>query len=447
MDTPICDFVKEYQERGGLRLHMPGHKGAPFLGVEQLDITEIQGADELYHPEGIIKKSQENASLLFGTGRTLYSTEGSSLCIRAMLYLALLWSKEAGRTPLVLAGRNAHKTFLSAAALLDFQVEWLYPKEAEGPVSCVIESENLEERLSSLPHPPMAVYITSPDYLGHLSDVASLSRICKKHGVPLIVDNAHGAYLKFLPKDLHPIALGADLCCDSAHKTLPCLTGGAYLHISSSAPALFFQNAERAMRLFASTSPSYLILQSLDRCNLYLSEDYPERLKRLCGRVRQMKDRLSSGGYTLIGDESLKLTIAAKPYGYTGDALHDLLRRKRAEFEFSDPDYLTAMLTPENDERQLDDLENALLSVEKRAPVLSSPPTVPKPQRVMSIRRAMLSPAHLLPIDRAQGSVFADAHFGCPPCVPVIVCGERIDEAAVSALSYYGIRECAVITE
>ena len=123
MDTPICDFVKDYAHNDALRLHMPGHKGQGPLGVESLDITEIGGADVLYAAKGIIRRSQANAAALFGTGRTVYSAEGSSLCIRAMLYLAMLQARADGKTPRIAAGRNAHKAFMTAAALLDLDID------------------------------------------------------------------------------------------------------------------------------------------------------------------------------------------------------------------------------------------------------------------------------------------------------------------------------------
>ena len=117
MNTPICDFARRYADSGALRLHMPGHKGAPLLGPEPYDLTEIDGADSLYEASGIIRESEENASSLFGC-TTLYSTEGSSLCIRAMLYLTVIYARQKGQRPLIAAGRNAHKAFVSAAALL-----------------------------------------------------------------------------------------------------------------------------------------------------------------------------------------------------------------------------------------------------------------------------------------------------------------------------------------
>ena len=215
MRTPVCDFCRNYAQSDALRLHMPGHKGMPLIGFEPLDLTEIDGADSLFEAEGILRESEENASRLFGA-HTFYSTEGSSLCIRAMLQLVCQYARSKGARPKILAGRNAHKTFLSAAALLDFELQWLYPDKDGSYLSCPVEAASLDQLLSQ-GEAPTAVYITSPDYLGCISDVKELSRICKKHGVLLLVDNAHGAYLKFLAPSRHPIDLGADLCCDSAH--------------------------------------------------------------------------------------------------------------------------------------------------------------------------------------------------------------------------------------
>jgi arginine/lysine/ornithine decarboxylase len=130
---------------------------------------------------------------------------------------------------------------------------------------------------------PCAVYVTSPDYLGNQQDLAGLSAVCAARGIPLLVDNAHGAYLHFLPQPAHPLDLGATACCDSAHKTLPVLTGGAYLHIAKNAPERYARDAKRAMALFGSTSPSYLILQSLDRANAYLAGGYAESWRNAQG--------------------------------------------------------------------------------------------------------------------------------------------------------------------
>lgn len=445
VSTPICDFVREYIEKNPLRLHMPGHKGRPFLGAEPFDITEIAGADELYHARGVIRESEENAARIFLAGRTLYSAEGSSLCIRAMVYLALLWARKAKRPPLLLAGRNAHQAFLSACSLLDAEVEWLYPSKESGLISCDITDNDLEKALSALPNPPAAVYVTSPDYLGNRLDIAALASVCHRFGTLLLVDNAHGAYLRFLPENGHPMALGADLCCDSAHKTLPVLTGGAYLHIGREAPDIFNRQGEKALALFASSSPSYLILQSLDRCNAYLTVEYEKKLWKLIEFAANMKNTLERHGYRLIGKEPCKITVAPKSFGYTGDGLHAVLRGEGMECEFSDPDFLTMMLTPEIDENGLVRVQNVLLNVPRKAPIDALPPPAPRVERAMSFREALLAPAETIPAEKAKGRVLSDARVGCPPCIPIVMRGERIDENAVECFRYYGIDQCSVV--
>lgn len=213
MKTPICDFVNNYAKSDAARLHMPGHKGVSVLGCESLDITEITGADELFAPDGIIAESERNASCLFGAD-TFYSAGGSTLCIQVMLYLlaADFCERRNGKTcrfdspdepnasPLILAGRNAHKAFVNAAALLGIQPVWLRPAAGGTYHSCPITPTDVRAALAACPRRPAAVYVTSPDYLGNVLDIAGIARECHTAGVPLAVDNAHGAYLRFCRK-------------------------------------------------------------------------------------------------------------------------------------------------------------------------------------------------------------------------------------------------------
>ena len=442
MNTPIRDFLQAYAERNATRLHMPGHKGVGD-GGEVYDLTEIDGADSLYSASGIIKESEANAGELFGAD-TFYSTEGSSHSIRAMLYLTLLYAKSLGESPKILAGRNAHKTFVGAAALLDVDVEWLVPKDSTY-LSCHVTRESIEEYLNEAKTLPTAVYLTCPDYLGNLADVRGVAEVCHRYGVLLLVDNAHGAYLKFLPESLHPIDLGADMCSDSAHKTLPVLTGGAYLHISKNAPSLLYENAKNALALFGSTSPSYLILSSLDSANEYLSDGYRERLSAFIGKLGAMKSELLSHGYTLSGDEPMKLTISTKPYGYLGHEIAEYLYERELIPEFYDPDFVVLMLTPEISDGDLERLKDALASLPRRAPITDMPPKISLPRRALSPREAITSCCETVPIGQSLGRVLASITVGCPPAVPIIVSGEVIDEAAIKCFTYYGITECSVV--
>lgn len=445
MNTPVCDFVKDYASKNSVRLHMPGHKGKGFLGIEHLDITEVEGADVLYSAQGIIKESMENASSLFNTAKTLYSTEGSSLSIRAMLYLVKLYANENMRKPVVLAGRNAHKALLSALALNDVCVDWIYPEEYEGLLSLSLTPEKLKAYLENYKEKPAALFVTSPDYLGNVSDIKALAEVCKENNMLLLVDNAHGAYLNFLPENQHPIALGADICCDSAHKTLPVLTGGGYLHISKSAPEIFKTQAESAMSLFASTSPSYLILQSLDFANRYMAEGYKEKLNSFIKEVEDLKTALKEKGYTLFGNEALKITISSKEYGYSGTELADILSQNGVTCEFADPDFLTLMLTTENSDADLEKLKDVLLSVKKKEAIVTPCPKTNRLKKAVGIREALFSSSTEIDAKDAYGKILASYSVSCPPAVPVAVCGEVLDENTIKAFEYYGIEKIRII--
>lgn len=442
MNTPICDFVRDYAARRPDRLHMPGHKGRGE--AERLDITEITGADVLYHPRGIILESEKNAAALFGSRRTVYSAEGSSLSIRAMVFLAMQDARKRGKTPRIAAGRNAHKVFITAAALLDVQVRWLYPAQTGSLLTCQITPETLEEALGH-GEPVTAVYITSPDYLGNVADISGLSRVCRRYGCLLLVDNAHGAYLGFLPEGQHPMAQGADMCCDSAHKTLPVLTGGGYLHISSHAPGELDSMADSAMALFASTSPSYLILQSLDAANGILDGSWKRALHHAVIEWAAVKRHIRDLGFCLTGQEPLKLTVMPKKFGYTGEQLGELLEGKNIYCEFADPDYLVLMLPVEYDPALPRRICAAFEAIAPRAEITTPAPTLGRGVSVLSPHAALFHPAEQVALSQALGRVMADPTVSCPPAIPVICCGERIDAWAVEAMEYYGITQVRVL--
>lgn len=442
MKTPIVSFLKSYQEKSPVRMHMPGHKGAGILGFEGMDLTEIYGADELFAAEGIIKESEQNASSLFGCP-TYYSTQGSTLCIQTMCTILCQDAKSKGKKPKILAGRNAHRSFIHAAALLDFEIEWLYGNSDY--LSCKIHAEDLEKAIiESL---PTAVYLTNPDYLGNLLDIQSLASVCKKHNVLLAIDNAHGAYLRFLEPSLHPIDLGADLCCDSAHKTLPVLTGGAYLHLSESLNQVWKNDVKHFMEYFSSTSPSYLIMASLDAANEVLDTAFKKSLSECIQRVDGLKNSLIQHGYTILSGEPMKITISTKEFGYTGNEIANLLMECDIYPEFYDSDYIVLMPSPYNTKDDLKRLETCLCGIERKPILINKPPKLEQSKKAMNVRQALFSSSITLDVSKSLGQVCSSVTVSCPPAILPVIPGEVISESSIEVMKYYGIETVRVVKE
>ena len=169
------------------------------------------------------------------------------------------------------------------------------------------------------------------------------------------------------------------------------------------------------------------------------------KLKEFVPRVNAAKKKLTEHGYVLYGQEPLKITVSAKPYGYTGQELARSLRKQNIVSEFADPDFLVLMLTPENRQSELDALETALLTIPRKTPISEKPLVFSPCQRVCSPREAMLSPMQTIPVEESEGRILAAATVGCPPAVPIVVSGERIDAHAIRCFQYYGIPHCSVM--
>lgn len=441
MNTPIADFVKEYAKKETARFHMPGHKGKSFLGIEKYDITEIDGADVLGTANGIIAESEKNASLLFNTAHTFYTTQGSTTAIYAMLALV----KKADAT--VLAARNVHKSFIQGCALLDLDVEWILEDKNSTLLKCEVTAKTVENKILSMAKKPVAVYLTSPDYLGNIQNIPEISKVCEKYNVPLLVDNAHGAYLGFLEESLHPIHLGATVCSDSAHKTLPVLTGGAYLHISKNAPANFLDNARSSLALFSSTSPSYVILQSLDLCNKYLENDIKKDLLQCIENINNIKAFIKEKGFCVLESEPLKITLDCNASGYTGEELANVLRTNNAEPEFYDDRFLVLMLTPQNDCKDFELLKKIFSEIESKNAINTKELEIKPPVKKMSLRDAVFAESETVDVNEAVGRICAAPTVSCPPAVPIAVSGEEITEEVAKLFKYYGFDKILVVKQ
>ncbi len=425
MNTPIADFLENYSKKDMLRLHMPGHKGKI-----PNDITEIPGADSLYETDtsfGIIAHSEAIAAKLFGAERTCYCAGGSTLAIQAAL--ALL---KAQGCKTIAAGRCSHRSLVSAAALLDLDIKWLYPKEY--PSAAVDCSKSAISGADAL-------FFTNVDYYGGSCRV-------ENPGIPAVCDNAHGAYLRFVNKAvfggeyLHPMELGFPvISAESAHKTLPALTGAAYLHFSKGTD---YSRGKEMTALFGSTSPSYLILESLDKFNgSYLAD--MDCVNRACASVSRLKRSLTTMGFTLRKSDHLRITINARAWGYTGQEFAALLRENGVECEMSDANYIvllfSAATTPENCRRA----ETALALIARRNPLPLTNYPVIRPKKALSIREALFRKQETIPAVSAAGRICGGIQTPCPPCIPIVMPGERIDAEAAEALRLYGVKTVTVL--
>ncbi len=446
MKTPICDFVKNYIESNPHRLHVPGHKGNGFLGVESYDVTEIDGADELYSPSSIILESENNASKIFDCP-TFYTTEGSSHAIRTMVFLATLYAKRDNKFTYILATRNVHKSFLTVASLLNIDVEFIKNGKSDSYLSNNITPKFLDDYLKTVTDLPFAFYITSPDYLGNIADIKGLKLVLEKYGILLLVDNAHGAYLKFLDSSLFPIDLGADMCASSAHKTLPVLTGGAYLHLSKSIERLVGDEVKTALSNFGSTSPSYLTLQSLDYANKILNENFKNKLLEKVETLLELKNNLLNLGFNLINNEPLKLTISPKNYGYTGIEVKDYLYSKGIIPEFYDNDYVVLTFSVNSDKKDFEALYRALITLRKKQPILSLPPKPTVSEKKYSLNQILFLNHEVIDVKDSENRVYAEINLHCPPAVPILIPGEVITKEIINTFIYYNIDKVKVIKE
>lgn len=442
MKTPVYDYIASYMQSGTLRMHMPGHKGKKsdnlLSEIFSMDITEITGAGNLFENEGIIAESEKYASELFGTKATFYSAQGSTLCIQTMLALM----KRERRN--VIAVRNVHRAFLSACVLLDITPEWIFPEYTDTVVSGRISTDRVEEVLRRTEN--ACLYVTSPDYLGAMADIKSLSELCHRYGAVLLVDNAHGALLPFYSTNRHPVYLGADLCCDSAHKMLPALTGAAYLHAGNERYIPWIKDT---MLLFASTSPSYLITCSLDLCNRYIDEKIRSGLADAEIWAEELRNSTSGrfvSACPAFEMEPLHFTINAGRSGTDGTFLAAKLRENGIEYEYADDTYVVLLFSPEDGHEVYLRVAEVLSGIEFEPVKHESGKLVfPKPERCMSLREAALSPSAEIPAEESEGCICAGTNVPCPPAVPVAVSGELISGELVRLMKSCGIETVRVV--
>lgn len=438
-NTPLKRALDEYIRQDYARLHMPGHKGASISPLGKLmayDVTEVEGTDSLFEDDGPLKELEEIFTRLYDTKGTVMSAGGSTLCIQAMLRMV---AKKEGR---ILAGRNIHAAAVNAMALLGLEPVWVYPNRKQeerliGEISpdairSVLEKEKQAGTLDSL----CAVYVTSPDYFGVMSDIRSIAQIAHEYGLPLLVDNAHGAHLHFLKEEYHPMQLGADLCCDSLHKTMPALTGAALLHTSDTK---YYPQMKGAMTVFGSTSPNYLIMLSMDSTAVFLMQDGAERIQQTVTRCEELRQKAREKGFVLPQHcDPMRLTLPLAGTGWDAQNFRKLLRKHKIMEEYLSDSGCVLLFSPFNREEDFKLTEALLDEVLIQNQPFTAFPIVPS-EKVMSLREAFLSPKESVPVEKAEGRIAAQVKITCPPGIPLVMPGERLHKEIIKILKNSGI--------
>ena len=421
MNTPIYSRLLEHKNLDFSPFHTPGHKNNFFTeNLFELDFTELPDTDALYEADNIILETEKNLAKLFSSKRSLISSGGCSLAIQAMLKLACQRGKK------ILFARNIHRSAVNTCALLGITPKWIMPKSQNPLFTGVISPQDVENEFLKDTE-ISALYVTSPNYYGEITDIKSLSKICHKYNKLLLVDNAHGSHLAFLKENLHPIHLGADMSACSLHKTLPVLTGGAVLNIAN---ADFIENAKNAMSLFGSTSPSYPIMASIDLCCKYMSETGINEYQHLEQRVMQIKKLAKN--HDIIQPEGLcdhtRICISTPDIQNQIKFFHS----HKIEPEFCDGKNAVFICTPFNSEKDFQRLENTILQIHGQSENMPFPFTLP--ETALTPREAILSESEMIPAEKSLGRISADSACPCPPGIPIIMPGEIIDKNIIHLL-------------
>ena len=482
----LLERLTEYVGSDAYPFHMPGHKrreipdGIPggFPDPYGIDITEIDGFDNLHHAEGILKDAMETAAAIYGADRSWYLVNGSTCGILSAVFAA---TENGGK---ILTARNCHKAVYHAICLNRLEAEYLYPEEItefringgiraedvrkaleKDAMRCAGNSGDVRGKITKI----QAVLITSPTYEGVVSDIRAIADAAHEYGIPLIVDEAHGAHLEYadqchsFPKSA--LEYGADIVIQSLHKTLPCFTQTAILHVKGK--LVDQDRISRYLSMFQTSSPSYLFMAGMERCIRYMDGDgrnemirYEKRLERFMERmeglqVLEVLDREICGKYrTVAGWDPSKIVVSTmRAEDFHGEELAETLRRKyHLEMEMTAPEYVIAMTSLMDMEEGFERLGTALLEIDgalrrrmesgRKEKAASETPEgleskLSHPVRRMLICEAMDADTERTAFQDTVGKVSAEFVYLYPPGIPIIAPGEVFTDAIVEKIMAY----------
>lgn len=439
LKRPLVDTLKNYKSKKMSSFHVPGHKNKfKFKSLIDLDYTELIETDSLFHSSSCILKAEEKTAKLFNAKKTLFSTGGSTNCIQAMLKLVA----EKGKK--IITSRVIHISAINTMNLLDLTPVFITPKFNE--ITGFFEQITAREIKQSLAEnkDAAAVYITSPDYFGTIADVSGISKVCKEQNVPLLVDAAHGSHLKFLPNSLYPGDFGADMVALSAHKNLPVLTGGAWLNIHNKK---YVKAAKNAMMTFSSTSPSYVIMASLDTCAAWLEKNGKTEFKKLLSKVSKIKEKAKKLGMQHPENlDPIKITLNPAAVGISGNEFANYLRENKIEPEMHDENLVVLIPSPFNKNKDFKRLNYALDHAKfSGIPKIKKPNLPLKLKFAVSPHEAILSRGKIISVKSSIGEISAQNVCTCPPGVPLVMAGEKIKDENIASMQSYGIEYIKVL--
>jgi arginine decarboxylase len=447
----LYDKLSQYNKKGVIPMHMPGHKrNAALLGESLpygIDITEIDGFDDLHHARSVLKDTADIAARLYGSKSAYLLVNGSTGGILA----AVGASARYGDT--VIMARNCHKSVYNAVLINGLKPVYIMPEADASGICGSIRPEQLEKAIGENPGAKLVI-VTSPTYEGVVSDIKAISDAAHRHNIPVLVDSAHGAHLGF--SDFFPggaVENDADIVIMSLHKTLPALTQCALAHLNSA--RIDTARFESALAVYQTSSPSYVLLASIDRCLRLLSEGgaalfdtYARHIKAFDEQIKDLRKLhvLCHGADALPKHESIfafdpgKIVISTSGSDLSGISLMTRLRENyQIELEMAAPDYALAMTSVCDSAQAFDQLASSLLDIDRRAVPRHSGGSRPYkqdvPKQILPPCAAAALEGKYVPQSEAAGLMSLEYIWAYPPGIPFIVPGEMIDDNTINSVS------------
>lgn len=441
---PLVAALDDYVNLNPAYFRIPGHRGARGINpalrgrfgetVFGYDLSETPLTDDLHRPTGAIAEAQALAADAFGADESFFLVNGTTCGVEAMVLAA------AGEGETILLSRGAHKSALMGTILSGARPVWLEPETlAPWGLSAGLTPETVEAGFRAHPE-AKALLLVSPTYYGLCSDLAAIAAVCRRYGALLLVDEAHGAHLRF-SGELPPCALeqGADACAQSIHKAAGALTQSSMLHLRGG--GLDGARVKTALRLLQSTSPSYLLMASLDAARQELALRGAAAAHLALGLARGAAAELAAlPGVRVLGREAVgqagvaaldetRLTFSAFDRGLTGLRLQELLFERGVDTELADHRNVMALFTGGNtadDVRRLVDAMRAVTALPAQPPCADALPLPPVPPQRMTPRQAFFAESCAVPRERALGCTAAEALIPYPPGIPALCPGETV---------------------